>query len=130
MTQLFRWLSGIAAALVLIQAVLAGQWLGGNAAIIETHGWLGSGTFLLVILLAGASFMGWRQGAFDLKPFGVSAVMLLLVVAQLGLGYAGRSSAVAASLHLPLGVLIFGALVTLFALMLPGRLAPATARVR
>lgn len=130
MMQLFRALAGIAAALVLIQAVLAGQWLAGNAAIIEVHGWLGSGTFLLTLLLAGVSLLGWRQGVFDSKPFAVSVGLALLLIAQLGLGYVGRSNATAASLHLPLGVLIFGALLTLFALTMPARLAPASARVR
>ncbi len=130
MTQLVRWLAGLAAALVLIQAALAGQWLAGNAAMIETHGWIGSGTFLLTILLAGVSLLGWRQGRFGLKPFVVSVAMVLLVIAQLGLGYAGRSSAAAVSMHLPLGVLIFGALLAIFALMMPARLAAAPARVR
>jgi hypothetical protein len=130
MTQLVRWLAGLAAALVLVQAALAGQWLAGNAAIIETHGWLGNGTFLLTILLAGVSLLGWRQGRFDLKPFVVSVVMVLLIAAQLGLGYVGRSSAAAASIHLPLGVLIFGALLALLALMMPTRLATAPARAR
>lgn len=130
MMQLFRTLTGIAAALVLVQAVLAGQWLGGNLSMIEVHGWLGSGTFVLTILLAGVSALGWRQGVLDVKPFAVSAGLVLLLIAQLGLGYAGRTSAVAASLHLPLGVLIFGALLTLFTLTMPVRLAPASARVR
>lgn len=131
MLQFYRVIAGITAALVLIQAMLAGQWIGGNLAVIVTHGWLGNGTFLLTLLLTGMSFLGWRQGLFDARPLAITGVIGLLLVAQLGLGYAGRSSAVAASLHIPLGVLIFGALLTLFVLVLPvRRLALADARSR
>lgn len=131
MLQLYRALAGITAALVLIQAMLAGQWIGGNLAIIVTHGWLGSGTLLLTLLLAGLSLLGWRQGLFDGRPLAVTGGIVLLLIAQLGLGYAGRESAAAASLHIPLGVLIFGSLLTLFVLVLPVRqLALADARSR
>ncbi len=130
MMQFFRLLAGAAATLVLAQAVLAGQWIGGDLSIIVTHGWLGSVTLLLTVLLAGLSFLGWRQGLFDVKPLGITTAVVLLVVAQLGLGYAGRFSAVAASMHIPLGVLIFGALLALFVMVLPMRLVPANARSR
>lgn len=130
MLQFYRALAGVTAALVLIQAMLAGQWIGGNLAIITTHGWLGSGTFLLTLLLIGLSLLGWRRGLFDARPLAVTSVIGLLVIAQLGLGYAGRESATAAALHVPLGVLIFGSLLALFVLVLPVRLALADARSR
>jgi hypothetical protein len=130
MMQLYRALAGVAALLVLVQAVLAGQWVGGDLSIIVTHGWLGSGTLLLVGLLVVMSFLGMRQGLFDAKPLAISLVLIVLVLAQLGLGYAGRNSDGAASMHIPLGVLIFGALLALFVSVLPMRLAPADARTR
>lgn len=130
MMQLFRALAGLAALLVLIQAVLAGQWIGGNLSIIVTHGWLGSGTLILVALLGIMSFLGMRQGLLDARPLAISAVLIVLVVAQLGLGYAGRTSTGAAAMHVPLGVLIFGSLLALFVSVLPMRLAPANARTR
>lgn len=130
MMQLFRLLAGTAAALVLVQAILAGQWIGGDLAVIVTHGWLGSVTLLLTLLLAGISLVGWRQGLFDLKPLGITSVMVLLMIAQLGLGYAGRTSSAAASMHIPLGVLIFGALLALFVMVLPARLVPVETRTR
>jgi hypothetical protein len=40
---------------------------------------------------------------------------VLLVVAQLGLGYSGRESATAMSFHIPNGVLIFGLSVAIVA---------------
>ncbi|MDQ3693720.1 MAG: hypothetical protein M3464_08835 [Chloroflexota bacterium] len=130
MMQTFRLLAGITAVLVLVQAVLAGQWIGGDLAIIVTHGWLGSGTLLLALLMTGISLAGGRQGWLDGRAVGLSATLVVLVVAQLGLGYAGRSSAVAASLHIPLGVLIFGLAMVLLVSALPLRLSPADARTR
>ncbi len=130
MMQLFRLLAGITAVLVLVQAVLAGQWIGGDLAIIVTHGWLGSGTLLLALLMTGISLAGGRQGWHDGRAVGLSAALVVLVVAQLGLGYAGRASAVAASMHIPLGVLIFGLALVLFVSSLPLRLSPADARSR
>lgn len=130
MMQLFRTLAGLTAALVLVQAILAGQWIGGDLAIIVTHGWLGSGTLLLSVLLAGMSLLGTRQGWLDAKALAYSAVLVVLVVAQLGLGYAGRNSSTMASMHVPLGVLIFGLALALFVSALPLRLAPADARTR
>jgi hypothetical protein len=130
MMQVYRTVAGLAALLVLVQAILAGQWIGGDLSIIVTHGWLGSGTLLLVGLLFIMSFLGMRQGLFDAKPLTISLILGVLVVAQLGLGYAGRNSAVAASMHVPLGVLIFGSLLALFVSTLPMRLAPANARSR
>jgi hypothetical protein len=41
----------------------------------------------------------------------------VLVTAQIGLGYAGRESAGAASWHVPNGVIIFGLTVALFGLV-------------
>lgn len=130
MMQTFRLLTGIIAVLVLVQAILAGQWIGGDLAVIVTHGWLGSGTFLLSIVLTAICVAGWRQGWLDRGAAGLSAALVVLVVGQLGLGYAGRSSAVAASLHVPLGVLIFGVVLVLFVSSLPLRLSPAAARPR
>ena len=46
----------------------------------------------------------------------VGADLVVLVVAQLGLGYSGRDSAGAAALHVPNGVLIFGITTALVAL--------------
>lgn len=100
-------LQGVAvlfAGLVLVQAFLAGRGWFVDFDLIEIHGYLGNAVFLIAILqLALALGVGLRG-----PRLGVSAVILILVFAQVGLGYAGRESAVSASWHIPNGVLIFG----------------------
>ena len=112
-----QWVAGITALLVLIQAVLIGQGLFTSAGLIPRHGEVGNLTFLAVIVLVVLAFLGWRRGAFGSRPLVVSVVLLVLVTAQIGLGYAGRESAGAASWHVPTGVLIFGLTVGLFGLV-------------
>ena len=54
-----RWLTAITTLLVLVQAAMIGQALYlGEMSLLALHGWLGSGSFLLAILLTGAAF--WR----------------------------------------------------------------------
>jgi len=107
----YRWLSVLAALLVLVQAVFVGQGLyGGETGAIGVHGWLGNATFLVVTVLGTLAFLGWRGGSGRLgaADFILAAALLLLIVAQLGLGYSGRRNLTAASWHIPNGVLISG----------------------
>jgi hypothetical protein len=100
-------LQGVAvlfAGLVLVQAILAGRGWFVDLDLIEIHGYLGNAVFLIAILqvalAVGVGLRGPRLAA--------SAVIVILVFAQVGLGYAGRESAVSAAWHIPNGVLIFG----------------------
>ncbi len=111
----YRGLALVAAVLILAQAVLAGQWMFGGGRI-DVHGWLGNVTFLLAIGLVGLAFVGRRGGALGAVDLALSAVLLLLVVAQLGLGYSGRACAPAATLHGPNGVLLTGVTAAILAL--------------
>lgn len=111
----YRWLAAAVAALVILQAILAGQWLAGHAAIIATHGWIGNLSFLCALILAAIGVFGWRRG------WGASAaifpvLVVVMMVAQLGLGYVGRKQSWAAGLHLTGGVLITALLVWIIAL--------------
>ena len=91
------------AGLVLLQAVVAGQSLFGNWDI-RVHGWMGNASFAYAVALTWST---WRLRAG--RTAVASAVLLfVLMFAQIGLGYAGRTSTGAASWHLPLGVTIFG----------------------
>ncbi len=105
---------------VFIQAVLAGQWLV-HAGIIESHGWLGNFSFLLalvqVALVAVTGFTG-RQRTVLLVATGL---LVLLMTAQIGMGYAGRNSRDVAAIHLTNGVLIFGLITTTISLILRAR---------
>lgn len=96
------------AVLVLVQAILAGRWLK-DTDIIEVHGYIGS--MLIFPLAIGQLVLAWfsRLGGRNRTTVVVlSAALLVLILAQVGLGYAGRDSTEARANHLPLGVLIFG----------------------
>ena len=116
-----RWAAAVTTVLVLVQAVLAGRGWFVDVGLIEVHGWVGNATFLAVVgqvVLACAARNRWAAGRAEL---GLSALLLVLVVAQIGLGYGGRESSAAASWHVPNGVLIFGVTAAILALALPRR---------
>lgn len=109
--------------LVLAQAVIAGQSLFGTWDI-RVHGWLGNGSFLLSVVGVGLAIAA-RPSRSSLV---VAAVMAIVMVGQIGLGYAGRTALAAASWHVPLGVTIFGlAVVNVIESWRPMRSATATA---
>jgi hypothetical protein len=109
-----RLVAHILPTLILVQAFLAGRALFGGWSI-TVHGVLGNVTYvfgLATLLLAGLA----RQR----KATVVAAVLVVLLTAQIGLGYTGRETAEAAAWHVPLGVTIFG-LAVYQLMMLPRR---------
>jgi hypothetical protein len=123
LVQAHRVVAAVLAALVLLQAVVAGRALFGPWDI-EVHGWMGNGSFTLGIVLVVLAVAS-RAGRTAVVT---AAALAVLMFAQTGLGYAGRTSADAASWHVPLGVAIFGLAVFHAAVAVPGRRAPAGAR--
>lgn len=113
----------LTAFLILVQALLAGRGWFVNYDLIATHGWVGNATFLVVIGQVALTFVAWRQQLAGRVEVGLSMILLLLVVSQIGLGYTGRESATAAALHIPNGVLIFGVTTALLTLTLTRRVA-------
>ncbi len=86
-----RWLSALTTLLVLVQAGLIGQALYlGEMSLLSLHGWLGSGSFLLAILLTGAVFLGVQRGELRRATLIHGTIVVLLMVVQLGLGYMGH----------------------------------------
>lgn len=112
------------AVLVFAQALLAGRGWFVDLGLIRVHGWVGNATFLAAVVQLALAYLAWRRGTLSAVEVGLGGLLLLLVVAQFGLGYGGRESAAAASLHVPNGVLIFGITAALLALTLP-RAQPA-----
>ena len=90
-------------ALVLVQATLAGQHLFEGMAI-SVHGILGNVTFALTVV--GVVLAVVRKS--DGTTFFLAVALMALVFAQVGLGYVGRETTMAAAWHIPLGVTIFG----------------------
>jgi len=93
------------AALVLLQAIIAGRGWFKDFDLIKTHGQIGDGVLLVAIVQAVLAFMVF--GSRSRLAF-VSAVLVVLTAIQLSLGYSSKDNSTAASLHIPNGVLIFG----------------------
>jgi TRAP-type uncharacterized transport system fused permease subunit len=110
------------AVLVLVQAALAGRFLNDTAENLRTlHGTLGNLVFLLAIVQLVLVLMAGVHGRTRAALLSMSVTLLVLVAAQVGLGYAGREQALPAALHIPNGVLIFGLLMSNISLGLRAR---------
>lgn len=104
----YPWIALLAGVFVLIQAILAGRGWFIDYDLIEVHGLAGNITFLLAIVLVIGAWIGRQTGVMTNTELILSGVLLILTAAQFGLGYGGRDSQTAASLHIPNGVLITG----------------------
>jgi hypothetical protein len=104
----YRWVTVLTVGLVLVQAILAGRGWFVDLDLIDVHGLVGNLTFLVAIGQAALAYLGRSRGGVGRLELGLSGALVLLVVAQLGLGYGGRETAGAAAWHVPNGVLIFG----------------------
>jgi hypothetical protein len=91
---------------ILVQAFLAGQGWFVSPGLMTLHGGVGHGVLLLAVVTAAAAWLAARRG-----PALLGTLVVLGLVGQTGLGYAGRRAGVelASSLHVPLGVSLFGA---------------------
>jgi hypothetical protein len=91
---------------ILVQAVLAGQAWFVSPTLFGLHGGVGHGVLLLSVVTAGLLWLvdGGRTTAL------LASVVVLGLVGQTGLGYAGHRTGIAAasSVHVPLGVSLFG----------------------
>ncbi len=123
--RVYRWITVVTIALVLIQAILAGRGWFRDFDLLKTHGDIGSVTWLVVIAQLVLAYLN-RQ-TLGRIPLYLGIALVVLVSAQLGLGYSGRDSANAAAWHVPNGVLIFGLASVAFGLAwLPAQTGSAT----
>jgi len=98
-------LAGLVVVGVLIQAVLGGLHIAFESPI-ELHGFIGSGVFALQAVIVVLVLMD--RASTEVKV--TALVIIALLFAQIGLGYASRSGGHALNAwHIPLGVLVFGA---------------------
>ena len=105
----YRWVSILTAVLLLVQPILAGQFLyNGHSGLVDVHGMVGNVIFLTAAGQLVLAFLARRT--YGVGLVGHNAVLLVLVVAQIGIGYAGDPVDHPKQLayHIPLGVLLFG----------------------
>jgi hypothetical protein len=117
----FRWVAVLTALLVLVQAILAGRGWYRDRDLFDVHARIGDILVLVVAALFVIGLVGRRRATVTNAQIGLASVLLVLVIAQLALGYSAGDSRTAGSLHVPNGVLIFGLLSALVALVLPRR---------
>ena len=96
------------AALVLVQAAFAGRYLSGDAAGLRLHERNAELIVTLALVQLVLAVLVWRPGRGPAWPALASLALWLAEVAQISLGY-GR----VLSVHVPLGVAIFGLTVAL-----------------
>jgi hypothetical protein len=114
MSMTVRWVAALTIALVLIQAVLIGQALYiGDASRLALHGYLGNVSFLAAVVLAGLLIFASRRREAPRAALALGALVAVLMIAQIGLGYSGRGGGWPAAIHIPNGVLIVGLLAAL-----------------
>lgn len=113
----YQWLTVLTALLVLLQPVLAGQWLfKGDADLLDAHGVVANILFLVVIVQTVLTYMIRFAGRLGQQMLLLNGLLVVLTVVQIGLGYSGSDSADAIAWHIPLGVLIFGLAVAIASL--------------
>jgi hypothetical protein len=104
----YRLIGGTIAALIVLQAFLAGEWLAGQN-LIRVHAALGLG--LVVLSLAHLALACAARGAEPQRKtlVAVSLLLVALMGVQVVLGLAGFDHATQArAFHLPNGLLLFG----------------------
>jgi hypothetical protein len=104
-TAALRGAAGLHAALVLVQAALAGNWLAGNAVALRVHQALGTeGLTWVALATLVLAVVVWLAGRGPWWPAAIALLVAAADVVQIVLGFAGRLA-----VHVPLGVAIFGA---------------------
>jgi len=114
----YRWLTLVTMLGMLVQAVLGsqGSFYGGHRGLLTGHAQVGNLFFLLVIVQA---FLAFRLMTAKVTPSWIlilNVVQVILVVAQIGLGYSTRDNIELTAWHIPNGVLLMGTCTALAAL--------------
>ena len=101
----FQIVAGLIALLILVQATLAGQFEHNGADLKGVHAMMGNILFMLAIVQLALAWL--TRDAWRYKLVIWAALVLLLIVAQIGLGYGGRENLDSAAIHIPVGVFLF-----------------------
>ncbi len=103
----FKGVTHLATALVLVQALLAGFFISGEEPDAkDAHEMAGNALVVIVLAQLALAYLVRGWGRFKLLRW--VAVLAVLVFVQLGLGMASKDESIAETIHIPLGVLLFG----------------------
>ncbi len=106
------WLATAISALIVVMAYLAGRgFFEGEPSLITGHGYLGNGIFALATIQVVLGYLAFQKGLIGRNQLLLIGAVIVLLFAQIGLGYAGSRSGNGAAVawHLPNGVLLMGA---------------------
>ena len=123
----FRWLTVVNTVLIVVQAFLASQgFWGGDRSLVTGHGQLGNAVFLLIVIQGVLAVMLANGGVMPRAVMLMAGLAVVLVVAQIGLGYSTRNDFTITAWHVTNGVLLMGISAALSAIAWtyrPGNLA-------
>lgn len=124
----YQLIALLTTALIFAQAILAGRLLFVDSGAVNAHEVVANFLFLVVVVQLLIAFAAPFTPRYRV-PLG-TALLFVLTAAQIGLGYAGRDDPDVASIHVPLGVLLFGVSTSVAVLsFLDGHLRPDDAAV-
>jgi hypothetical protein len=104
-----RWLSVILAIGIVAMALIIGQGVwGGERGLITGHGHLGNAIFTLAGVQFALAVMLYQKKQVSASHMLITFVLVVLLLAQAGLGYSGRANSSLIAWHVPLGVLLMG----------------------
>lgn len=105
----FRWLTVANAVLIVVQAFLASQgFWGSERSLVTGHGHLGNLVFLLVAAQGVLAMLLVTGGLMPRPVVLLAGLTVVLVVAQIGLGYSTRNDFSITAWHVTNGVLLMG----------------------
>jgi hypothetical protein len=116
-----RWLPHLAIAagvLMVVQAFLAGRGLFFDRDLIEIHGYVGEFTFLIGVAIVISAWLGRQSGRYGQTELILAGTNMILIVAQVALGYSTRDNLAVVAWHLANAILVSGTIAALIALSL------------
>lgn len=102
----YRVAAALTAGLILLQAALAGRFLFTDPDLVDVHEVVANIITGVVFALLGLAFLAPFANRIRIRAW--TSALTVLIIAQTGLGYAGRDDSDLASIHVPIGVLLFG----------------------
>lgn len=105
-----RWLSAVIAVGIILLAALVSQgiWGGEGSGFITGHGHLGNAVFALAGIQFLLALVMYQKKQISATHMVITFALVVLLLAQAGLGYSGRSEKSLIAWHVPNGVLLMG----------------------